>query len=73
MVEVKSEKLDGIEELLAQAKEVQRMAIAFESKHGGIVGWTKPLKDFIRSVENRRNDAVIGAYRRATKKPKEES
>ncbi len=72
MVEVTSEKIDGIEEILSKVKEVQRIAVAFEKKHGGIVGWTSNLKDFIRSTENRRNDAVIGAYRRATQKPKEE-
>lgn len=71
MVEVASEKIDGIEEILSKVKEVQQIAVSFEKKHGGVVGWTKKLDDFIRSTENRRNDAVIGAYRRATKKPEE--
>ena len=72
LVEVKSEKLTKIERIISQAKAVQLLVVAFNKKQGAIMGWEKKLADFIQSAESIRNNAILGAYRRAVKEVTED-
>ena len=67
MVEVKSEKLDKIEEIIAHAKAMQILVVDLKKKHTTSDTWHKDLAAFIREAEKIRVYAVLSAYKKARK------